>query len=70
MKNLASGAEAPLVASPLPEDRAVISPNGFKLAVKRFEDDKRTIYFVRLNEGVEEKVCEGCGLLIESRKVL
>ena len=61
MKNLETGDESPVVQSAADEYRAIISPDGSKVAYARRRG--RSIYVRGFHGGEDRKVCSGCSLL-------
>jgi WD40 repeat protein len=53
-----SGEETAVVATSAEEKRGVISPDGSKLAFDRFENNKRSLYWMPLPTGPETKICD------------
>ena len=64
MKDLVTGEESVVVATPDEEPRGVISPDGSRLAFQRVENQRQVNYLFPLPGGPEEKFCEGCGSML------
>ncbi len=61
MKDLESGREVALTATPADETSPVISPDGSKVAYQLVENGKPSIYMIGVGTpGVAEKLCEDC----------
>ena len=64
MKDLATGEESVVVATPEEERRGMISPDGSRLAFQRIENQRPVNYLFALPGGPETKFCEGCRSLL------
>jgi Tol biopolymer transport system component len=64
MKDLTTGAEVPLVATPARERRGILSPDGSKVAFLRAEGEGDRGYLWPLPLGPERQLCEKCGPLL------
>ena len=62
IKDLDTGRETALAATPVPELRPVISADGSKVVYGTIEDQKPALYTVPAGGGVPEKVCGDCDL--------
>jgi Tol biopolymer transport system component len=60
-KDLDTGKETVLAATPWPESLPVLSGDGSKVLYYRDEQQKTAIYSISAGGGVSDKVCEGCG---------
>jgi hypothetical protein len=63
VKDLVTGREAALTATPANEDSPRITFDGAKVAYNVSEDQKWPVYVVPASGGVPERVCDHCGLL-------
>jgi len=62
IKDLTSGREMALTATPVPEGFPKISPDGSKVAYRVIENPKQAIYVAPSSGGAAEKACEDCGI--------
>ena len=60
LKDLETGKETSLIATPLDEDRPRISEDGTQVAYTSTADQKSSIHLVAVTGGTPEKVCEDC----------
>ena len=66
LRDLKSGAEAPLVATRAAERRGLISPDGSQLAFQRLENGSSQLYLWPLPAGPEQKLCTKCGPMLNA----
>ena len=64
MKDLTSGEEKVLVATPDEEDRGLMAPDGSQIAFRRRENGKTVGYVWPMPAGPERKICDGCRSLL------
>jgi Tol biopolymer transport system component/tRNA A-37 threonylcarbamoyl transferase component Bud32 len=74
LKDLSSGREMALTATPLNEDLPKVTPDGAKVAYNTWDGQKELVHVVPATGGVPEKVCDDCGFLwswsADSRRIL
>jgi Tol biopolymer transport system component len=64
MKDMKTGKEKALTSNPLKKDRVLLSPDGSTVAFVAFDGEKANLYSVASTGGPVQKLCEGCGYLL------
>ncbi|MBK5292019.1 MAG: PD40 domain-containing protein [Acidobacteriia bacterium] len=60
LRDLETGADRPLTATPLDERRGIISPDGTRVAFNRSHSGMVSLYLMPISGGAEQKLCQDC----------
>jgi eukaryotic-like serine/threonine-protein kinase len=64
IKDMKTGEEKALTENPLKKGRVLLSPDGSKVAFVAFDGEKANVYSLASTGGPVQKLCEGCGYLL------